>query len=165
MIATRSAEPGNISASVKSRPPSMRKSEDARVVAADDGEDGVHGLRSRIGCAGRRDVAAVAEPRERQTRSDRDRFDAGDRSQPIQQREMRLPPSRFVVPGQTRIDFDDHSAVETEPGIGRGRPDHAHHEQSTGRQQKQRERDLADDQGIADPDASRPASFVAGSAA
>ena len=40
--------------------------------------------------------------------------------------------------------------------------DRAHHEQSTGRQQEQRQRDLPDDQGIADPDASRPASFVAG---
>ena len=48
------------------------------------------------------------------------------------------------------------------PGIGRGRRDRAHHEQSTGREQEQRERDLADDQGIADPHASRPASFVAG---
>src|SRR5687768_15369533 len=46
--------------------------------------------------------------------------------------------------------------------IGRGRPDHTHHEQSTGREQEKRERDLADDQDIADPDTSRPASFVAG---
>ena len=138
----------------------LRKSEHPRVIAADDAECGVHGSRSRIGCAGRSDVAAVAEPRERKTRSDGHRFDSGDRSQPIHQREMRLPPSRFVVPGQTRIDLHEQSAVETEPGIGRGRPDHTHHEQSAGSQQEQRERDLADDQSIADPEASRPTPFV-----
>ena len=137
------------------------KSEDARVVAADDAEYGAHGPRSRIGCAGRRDVATVPDGRERRTRSDGHRFDAGDRSQPIDQREMRFP-SRFVVPGQSRVDLHDQSAVEAKSRIGRRRRQRAHHEQSTGGEQEQRQRDLPDDQGIADPHASRPASFVAG---
>ena len=64
-------------------------------------------------------------------------------------------PSRFVVPGQARIDLREQSAVEAKPRVGRRGRDRAHQEQSTGREQEKRERDLADHQGIADPDASR----------
>ena len=46
------------------------KSEDSRVVAADDGEHGVNRSRSRIGAAGRSHVATVAESVERKARSD-----------------------------------------------------------------------------------------------
>ena len=74
---------------------------------------------------------------------------------------MRLSPSRFVVTRQTRIDLHEQSPVETKPRVGRRGRDRAHQEQSTGREQEKRERDLADHQGIADPDAARPAPLFA----
>jgi len=67
-------------------------------------------------------------------------------TQPIHQRQVRLSPSRFVVPCQTRIDLHEQAPVEAEPGIGRCRRERAHQEQSTGGEQENREGDLADDQ-------------------
>ena len=163
MIATRSEEPGANSASREIPAAKHGKSEDSSVVAADDAEHGADRLRiahrqppagatlrlSPNDVNGKLDpIVTASTPGTVRSRSTSARCDCS--------------PSRFVVPGQTRIDLHEQSAVETKPGIGRRRRDRAHQEQSTGREQEQRERDLADHQGIADPDASRPAPFVAG---
>ena len=138
------------------------KSEDSRVVAADDAEHGAHRSRLRIGGAGRSDVATVPDD----VNGKRDPMVTASTPGTVRSRSTSARcacrPRASSYPARPGSTSHEQSAVEAKPGIGRRRRQRAHHEQSTGREQEQRERDLADDQGIADPDASRPASFVAG---
>ena len=92
------------------------QSEDSRVVAADDAEHGANRSRLRIGGAGRSHVATVAHSRKRKTRSDGHGFHARDRSQPIHQREMRLSPSRFVVPARLGSTSTSNPPSRRNPG-------------------------------------------------
>src|SRR6185369_13147914 len=137
------------------------QSEDSRVVTSNHGEHRVHRSRLRISAADRGDQPAVIRSAERKTRPDACGLYARHCAKPIDQRELELPSTGFVVSGEARIDFRKHAAIDVKAGMSSRRRYRAHQEQSTRRQQQQRERDLTHDQRLADSDPARLSAFLA----